>query len=140
MLLLDEGVPSTLRRTAGFDVPDMLAAGPRDVLVPESGVEVARQVLLQSELESPATAPAAQHRRAALAGGAAARECLLRARSRGAPARACDVATSRRRRLGQVADRRAPGSGVRGARGAARKRCARSSARPLERRPRAHRA
>ena len=45
MLLLDEGIPSTLRRSAGFDVPDMLAAGPRDVLVPESGVEVAREVL-----------------------------------------------------------------------------------------------
>ena len=50
MLLLEEGIPSTLRRTAGFDVPDMLAAGPRDVLVPESGVEVARQVLLEGEL------------------------------------------------------------------------------------------
>jgi hypothetical protein len=57
MLLLEEGIPSTLRRTAGFDVPDMLAAGPRDVLVPESGVEVARQVLLEGELipQSPGT-------------------------------------------------------------------------------------
>ncbi len=51
MLLLEEGVPSTLRRTAGFDVPDMLAAGPRDVLVPESGLEVARDVLMQSEID-----------------------------------------------------------------------------------------
>lgn len=51
MLLLEEGVPSTLRRSAGFDVPDMLAAGPRDVLVAESGLEVARQVLLQSDIE-----------------------------------------------------------------------------------------
>ena len=50
MLLLEEGVPSTLRRTAGFDVPEMMAAGPRDVLVPDSGVEVARQVLLESEI------------------------------------------------------------------------------------------
>ena len=33
-LLLEWGVPSMLRRTAGFDVPDFLAAGPRDVLVP----------------------------------------------------------------------------------------------------------
>ena len=33
-LLLEEGVPSILRRTAGFDVPDFLAAGPRDVMVP----------------------------------------------------------------------------------------------------------
>ena len=51
LLLLEEGVPSTLRRSAGFDVPDMLAAGPRDVLVPESGLEVAREVLLQSDIE-----------------------------------------------------------------------------------------
>jgi hypothetical protein len=49
MLLLEEGVPSTLRRTAGFDVPDFLAAGPRDVMVPESGLEVARDVLRQSD-------------------------------------------------------------------------------------------
>jgi hypothetical protein len=45
-LLLEEGVPSLLRRTAGFDVPDMLAAGPRDVMVPASGVDVARETLL----------------------------------------------------------------------------------------------
>ena len=38
-LLLEEGVPSILKRTAGFDVPDYLAAGPRDVWVPESGVD-----------------------------------------------------------------------------------------------------
>jgi hypothetical protein len=51
-LLLEEGVPSMLKRSAGFDVPDMLAAGPRDVLVPRSGVEVAREVLLQADLLS----------------------------------------------------------------------------------------
>jgi hypothetical protein len=51
-LLLEEGVPSMLRRSAGFDVPDMLAAGRRDVLVPRSGLEVAREVLLQAELLS----------------------------------------------------------------------------------------
>jgi hypothetical protein len=50
MLLLEEGVPSTLRRAAGFDVPDFLAAGPRDVLVPESGLHIARDVLRQSEI------------------------------------------------------------------------------------------
>jgi hypothetical protein len=49
-LLLEEGVPSVLRRSAGFDVPDFLAAGPRDVLVPESGLVTAREVLLQAEL------------------------------------------------------------------------------------------
>ena len=36
-MLLEEGVPSMLRRSRGFDVPDMLAAGPRDVMVPASG-------------------------------------------------------------------------------------------------------
>jgi hypothetical protein len=51
MLLLDEGIPSTVRRSAGFDVPDFLAAGPRDVLVPESALETARQILRQSDLE-----------------------------------------------------------------------------------------
>jgi hypothetical protein len=49
-LLLEEGVPSLIRRSAGFDVPDMLAAGPRDILVPSSGVDTAREVLLQAEL------------------------------------------------------------------------------------------
>lgn len=51
-LLLEEGVPSLLRRSAGFDVPDFLAAGPRDVLVPESAVATAREILLQAELIS----------------------------------------------------------------------------------------
>jgi hypothetical protein len=49
-LLLEEGVPSMLRRSAGFDVPDFLAAGPRDILVPLSGVDAAREVLLEAEL------------------------------------------------------------------------------------------
>jgi hypothetical protein len=49
-LLLEEGVPSMLRRTAGFDVPDYLAAGPRDVLVPQAGAETARELLRQTDL------------------------------------------------------------------------------------------
>ena len=49
-LLLEEGVPSLLRRARGFDVPDFLAAGPRDVMVPQSGADAAREVLLQSDL------------------------------------------------------------------------------------------
>jgi hypothetical protein len=56
-LLLEEGVPSMLRRSAGFDVPDFLAAGPRDVLVPQSGAATAREVLLDAELISPAERP-----------------------------------------------------------------------------------
>jgi hypothetical protein len=69
MLLLEEGVPSTLRRTAGFDVPDMLAAGPRDVLVPESGLQVAREVLQEADLQPadlPPAAPAGERRSAAV--------------------------------------------------------------------------
>jgi hypothetical protein len=58
-LLLEEGVPSLLRRAPGFDVPDFLAAGPRDVLVPQSGVATAREVLLQAELIDPAARPGA---------------------------------------------------------------------------------
>jgi hypothetical protein len=48
-MLLEEGIPSLLRRPAGFDVPDFMAAGPRDVLVPQSGLEAAREVLLQTD-------------------------------------------------------------------------------------------
>ena len=55
-LLIEEGIPSMVRRSAGFDVPDFLAAGPRDVMVPVSGLDVARDVLLQADLESTLTA------------------------------------------------------------------------------------
>ncbi len=44
-LLLEEGIPSLARRSGGFDVPDFLAAGPRDVLVPQSGELAARDLL-----------------------------------------------------------------------------------------------
>ncbi len=48
-LLLDAGIPSLARRSGGFDVPDFLAAGPRDILVPESGAEAAREALAPSD-------------------------------------------------------------------------------------------
>jgi hypothetical protein len=44
-LLLEHGIPSVLTRSQGFDVPEMLFAGPRDVLVPESAAEAAREAL-----------------------------------------------------------------------------------------------
>ena len=56
-MLLDQGIPSMLRRARGFDVPDFLAAGPRDVMVPESGYEAAREVLAGSDMLT-AEAPA----------------------------------------------------------------------------------
>jgi hypothetical protein len=48
-ILLEEGIPSMQRRTRGFDVPDFLAAGPRDILVPESAAEDARGLLSDAE-------------------------------------------------------------------------------------------
>jgi hypothetical protein len=59
-LLLEEGVPSVLRRTAGFDVPDYLAAGPRDVMVPLAGAEAAHEVLLEAQLAPAADGGSAQ--------------------------------------------------------------------------------
>ncbi len=44
-LLLEEGIPSMTKRAPGADVPEFLAVGGRDVLVPESGAEVAREML-----------------------------------------------------------------------------------------------
>jgi hypothetical protein len=75
-LLLEEGVPSMLRRSAGFDVPDFLAAGPRDVLVPQSGLDTALELLGQTPL-APSSAAVAPGPRpvilvAAILGGGAA--------------------------------------------------------------------
>jgi hypothetical protein len=44
-MLLEEGIPSLTRRSGGFDVPDFLAAGPRDIFVPQSGALAARDAL-----------------------------------------------------------------------------------------------
>ncbi len=49
-LLLEEGIPSLTRRARGSDVPDMLAAGRRDVLVAESALPAGREVLMESEM------------------------------------------------------------------------------------------
>lgn len=53
-LLLEEGIPCMLRRAPGFDVAEMFAAGARDVLVPASGAQAAREALVW---EAPAGAP-----------------------------------------------------------------------------------
>lgn len=55
-LLLEEGIPSMLRRSMGFDVPDFMASGPRDVMVPRSGAEAARDLLAPQDREPPAAA------------------------------------------------------------------------------------
>ena len=76
-LLLEEGVPSILRRSPGFDVPDFMAAGPRDVMVPQAGAEAARDVLLDAGMapaqrtgSAPGTAHAVRLLAAILGGGA----------------------------------------------------------------------
>ena len=52
-LLRDADVGSVLRRAPGFDVPEFLAAGPREVLVAASDAPVAREVLRQDEPGEP---------------------------------------------------------------------------------------
>jgi hypothetical protein len=61
-MLLEEGIPSLLRRPAGFDVPDFMAAGPRELLVARSGLEAARDVLLQNDVAPAAAARASTPR------------------------------------------------------------------------------
>ena len=80
-LLLEEGIPSMVRRSGGFDVPDFLASGPRDVLVPQSG-------------EAAAARPPAHH------GAAAQRVRQLRAPPVGAGAGGGARGAARRRRGG----------------------------------------
>jgi hypothetical protein len=52
-ILLEEGIPSVQRRTRGFDVPDFLAAGPRDILVPQAGADAARDLLADVQPDRP---------------------------------------------------------------------------------------
>ena len=44
-LLAAEGIPCLIQRTAAADVPDFLAAGPRNILVPASAAEKAAEIL-----------------------------------------------------------------------------------------------
>ena len=53
-MLLAEGIPSLMRRPAGFDVPDFMAAGPRELLVARSGLDAARDVLLANDIAASA--------------------------------------------------------------------------------------
>ena len=56
-ILLEEGIPSYLRRSGGFDVPDFLAAGPRDVMVPASAVDIARGLLASDDASGAGVEP-----------------------------------------------------------------------------------
>lgn len=44
-VLKEAGVPALVQRATGFDVPDFLSSGPRDVLVSGPLVEEARRLL-----------------------------------------------------------------------------------------------
>lgn len=50
-LLAEAGIPSVLKRSFGFDNPDFLASGPRDVMVNEGAAQRAREVLAETMLE-----------------------------------------------------------------------------------------
>jgi hypothetical protein len=58
-LLLEEGIPSLARRSGGFDVPDFLASGPRDVMVAAGGLDAAREVL--GDPKTPRRLPVQRH-------------------------------------------------------------------------------
>ena len=50
-LLTEAGIPSMLKRSAAFDNPDFLAAGPRDVYVALELAKRAREVLAETMIE-----------------------------------------------------------------------------------------
>ncbi len=51
-LLTEADIPSLLKRSAGFDNPDFLPSGPRDVFVSQAHAKRARQVLADVLMES----------------------------------------------------------------------------------------
>lgn len=44
-LLRNAGIPVLVQRATGFDAPEFLAAGPREILVPEPELAEARRIL-----------------------------------------------------------------------------------------------
>jgi len=57
-LLLDAGIPSILKRSAGFDNPDFLAGGPHDIWVNAQQARDARELLEETLTESDGEAEA----------------------------------------------------------------------------------
>lgn len=51
-LLSEAGIPSVLKRSGGFDAPEFLAAGPRDVFVNSDSAQKARAMLAETLIES----------------------------------------------------------------------------------------
>lgn len=44
-LLRETGIAVLIQRASGFDAPEFLAAGPRELMVPETELDEARQIL-----------------------------------------------------------------------------------------------
>lgn len=44
-LLRETGIAVLVQRASGFDAPEFLAAGPREIMVPETELAEARQIL-----------------------------------------------------------------------------------------------
>jgi hypothetical protein len=63
-ILLDQGIPSVQRRQRGFDVPDFLAAGPRDILVPQAAAQEALALLTDADMGPQLPEPGADEGRA----------------------------------------------------------------------------
>src|SRR5215475_13208206 len=51
-LLLESGIPSVLKRSGGFDAPEFLAAGPRDIWVNKEQANKAREILADATIDS----------------------------------------------------------------------------------------
>jgi hypothetical protein len=51
-LLLESDIPSILKRSGGFDAPEFLAAGPRDIWVNRGHAEEAKRILAETMSES----------------------------------------------------------------------------------------
>jgi hypothetical protein len=56
-MLNAEGIPCLIRRARGFDVPDFLAAGPREIVVPALAEEKARKILADLEADGNTVLP-----------------------------------------------------------------------------------
>ena len=65
-LLTESGIPSILKRSGGFDAPEFLAAGPRDIWVNTEHAEEARQILAETMTEAttrPRSGPSSRAKR-----------------------------------------------------------------------------
>jgi hypothetical protein len=51
-LLQESRIPSVLKRSGGFDAPEFLAAGPRDIWVNKEHAEKAREILVETMTET----------------------------------------------------------------------------------------